>query len=58
MIGRTQTNGKADYDAVHRFQAGLKATPLSNWGRNVPAPKGKVDPAIIFSTDPPVEQVA
>ena len=23
IIGRTQTNGKADYDAVRKFQAGL-----------------------------------
>lgn len=33
LIGRTQTNGKSDYEAVHRFQAGLKAVPLSAWGR-------------------------
>ena len=32
-VGRTQTNGKADYDAVHRFQAGITATPLSQWGK-------------------------
>ena len=34
IIGRTQTNGKADYDAVHKFQAGLIATPLSQWGKS------------------------
>ncbi len=34
IIGRTQTNGKADYDAVHKFQAGLTATPLSQWGKS------------------------
>ena len=33
IIGRTQTNGKADYDAVHKFQAGLSATPLSQCTR-------------------------
>ncbi len=33
LLGRTQTNGKKDYAAVHQFQAGLKATPLSEWGK-------------------------
>ena len=37
IIGRTQTNGKADYDAVHKFQAGLIATPLQPMGQAVPA---------------------
>ena len=32
IIGRTQTNGKADYDAVHKFQAGLVATQPGRWG--------------------------
>lgn len=56
MIGRTQTNGKADYDNVHKFQAGLKATPLGAWGKDYVAPKRKVDKDL--SKDPPVEQVA
>ena len=34
ITGRTQTNGKADYDVVHQFQAGLIATPLSQWGKS------------------------
>jgi hypothetical protein len=33
MLGRTQTNGKADYAAVHTFQDGLKAVPLSHYGK-------------------------
>ena len=57
MIGRTQTNGKKDYDAVHQFQAGLKAVPLSAWGKtNYAPPKGKVNPRQDMSA--PVEQVA
>lgn len=56
MIGRTQTNGKADFANVHKFQAGLTAVPLSSWGKPYTPPKGKVDPSI--STAPPVEQVA
>lgn len=56
MIGRIQANGKADFDNVHKFQAGLKAIPLSAWGKAYTPPKGKVDPKV--STDPPTEQVA
>lgn len=57
MIGRTQTNGPKDYAAVRKFQAGLKATPLSAWGKGEYAPpKGKVDPAQNMTA--PVEQVA
>jgi hypothetical protein len=32
VIGRTQTDGKADYDTVHKFQAGVLSIPLSKWG--------------------------
>ncbi|WP_199186917.1 DUF1254 domain-containing protein [Blastopirellula marina] len=56
IIGRTQTNGKADFANVHQFQAGLKAVPLSKWGQDYVPPQGKVDPRV--SHDPPVEQVA
>jgi hypothetical protein len=56
MIGRTQTNGKGDYAAVHEFQDGLKLTPLSAWGSDYRPPEapvsGTVDPT------PPVDQVA
>jgi hypothetical protein len=54
--GRTQTNGTADYDNVHRIQARYKLTPLSAWGKGdyVP-PRGKVDPAIEMKTPPPVQ---
>ena len=33
IIGRIQTNGEGDYDHVHKLQAGLKAVPLSAWGK-------------------------
>jgi hypothetical protein len=37
IIGRTQTNGKADYEAVRKFQAGLKCHPAQPMGEAVPA---------------------
>jgi hypothetical protein len=56
IIGRTQTNGKADYDAVHKFQAGLITTPLSQWGKSYRPPAGKINPEWDSKT-PPVDQV-
>jgi hypothetical protein len=54
--GRTQTNGVADYENVHKIQAGYKLTPLSAWGKgNYTPPKGKVDPALDMHTPPPAQ---
>jgi hypothetical protein len=50
MIGRTQTNGKADYAAVHKFQDGLKAVPLSHYGKPYTLPKGTVNAALDMSS--------
>jgi hypothetical protein len=56
MIGRTQTNGTADYDAVHAFQAGIYVAPLSAMGTRHQPRIAPVDPAV--SPMPPVDQVA
>ena len=34
VIGRTKTDGPADYPAVHKIQAGYKVTALSRWGKD------------------------
>ena len=52
IIGRTQTNGVADYDAVHAIQAGYKIRALSEWGKEPAARTAKVDPAVDMKTAP------
>ncbi len=57
VIGRTQTNGVADFPAVRAFQAELKTTPLSAWGKPANTmPEAKVNAAQDMSA--PVDQVA
>ena len=56
IIGRTQTNGPADYDAVHKVQDGYTITPLSQWGKPPVAPKATIDPSVDMKT-PPLDQV-
>src|SRR5262245_16146842 len=58
MIGRTQTNGKGDYDAVHAIQKQYALTPLSAWGKNYQAPESVPVERGIDTKTPPVEQVA
>ena len=56
IIGRTKTDGPADYDGVHKIQEGYKITPLSEWGKEPVAPEVKIDPSIDMKT-PPKKQV-
>ena len=57
ILGRTQTNGPADYESVHKVQDGYKLTPLSQWGKSyAPPPNVPIDPAIDNKT-PPLVQV-
>lgn len=53
IIGRTQTNGPADYAAVHEVQDGYQLTPLAQWGKDpVPPAAAVIDPQIDMVTAP------
>lgn len=51
LIGRTEAS-VATYDKVHAFQAGLRITPLSAWGREPEVVVGTVDPSVDDLTEP------
>lgn len=56
ILGRTQTNGPADYPAVHAIQAGYKLTPLSQFGKSYTPPLGLRNPNFDYKT-PPVQKM-
>jgi hypothetical protein len=57
IIGRTQTNGPADYAAVRALKAKYRLVPLSAWGAAyAPPAEVAVDPKVDAKTSP-VEQV-
>jgi hypothetical protein len=55
IIGRTKTDGPADYDAVHKIQAGYVVTPLSRWGKALEPVNVKSDPTVDMKTPPMVQ---
>jgi hypothetical protein len=55
IIGRTKTDGPADYAAVHKIQAGYKIAPLSQWGKSAQPAAIKIDPAVDMTTPPKVQ---
>ena len=54
IIGRTKTDGPADYAAVHEIQAGFKIAPVSQWGKTVTPAVGAVDPTVDMKTPPKI----
>jgi hypothetical protein len=56
IIGRTQTNGPADYDAVHKVQDRYTITPLSKLNAKLEPPAFVPDPTVDMKT-PPLVQV-
>jgi hypothetical protein len=55
IIGRTKTDGPADYDAVHKIQAGYKITLLSEWGQTPKPVEVKIDPSVDMKTPPKIQ---
>ena len=53
VIGRTQTNGPKDYEAVHKVQDGYTVTPLATWGKPTKPVTATIDPSVDTKTDPP-----
>jgi hypothetical protein len=56
IIGRTQTNGARDYEAVHQVQDGYTITPLSQLGKPPRPVVATIDPTVDMKT-PPMNQV-
>lgn len=56
IIGRTQTNGVKDYEAVHKVQDGYKIVRLADWGKTPRQVEQKIDPSVNTRT-PPLQQV-
>lgn len=55
VIGRTKTDGPADYPAVHKIQAGYTVTPLSRWGKAPQPIVVKIDPTVDMKTPPKIQ---
>jgi len=56
IIGRTQTNGVKDYEAVHKIQDGYRITLLADRGKTPGRTEQKIDPSVDIKTEP-VRQV-
>lgn len=56
LIGRTQTNGVADYAVVHRLQDGIRLRTLADWQAGIEPPAPAWQPAAERPV-PPVQQM-
>jgi hypothetical protein len=52
IIGRTKTDGPADYQAVNKVQAGYRITPLSQWGKPAQPVQATIDSSVDIKTPP------
>ena len=55
VIGRTKTDGAADYAAVHKIQAGYTVTPLSRLGKTAEPVSVTIDPTVDMKTPPKIQ---
>ena len=52
IIGRTQTNGVQDYEAVNKIQDGYRITPHGRLGKMPRKIEQKIDPSVDTKTEP------
>jgi hypothetical protein len=52
IVGRTKTDGPADYEAVNQVQDSYTITPLSNWGKPAQPVTPTIDPTVDMKTEP------
>ena len=57
ILGRTQTNGPHDYEAVHDIQDGYRITMLADWGGAPKPVRQHIDKSVDSKTEP-LRQVA
>jgi hypothetical protein len=57
ILGRTKTDGSADYANVHKVQDGYRLTPLSHWGKPYRPPTGVATDGSVDNKTPPLVQV-
>ena len=57
ILGRIQTNGVDDYDAVHEIQKEISLTPLSSFGKPYQPPQNASVDSTIDMTTPPVDKI-
>ena len=57
IIGRTQTNGKADYQAVRAIKGQYRLIPLTTWGKEYSPPAEVLVDSTVDARTAPVEQV-
>ena len=55
IIGRTKTDGPADYDAVHKIQAGYKSHRCPSGARPPQPVEVKIDPSVDMKTPPKIQ---